>query len=59
MEKLLRHLLFCFALGLSVSACRSDDEHIIPHQEEQVEPSPEELSTDIKGFFLLNEGNMD
>lgn len=43
--------------GLLTTSCRSDDEEIIPPQEENVDnPSADDGA--IKGFFLLNEGNM-
>ena len=48
-----------FAL-LLITSCRTDEEYIIPSQEEQVDTvqvSPEDTAT-IKGFYLLNEGNM-
>ena len=55
------------SLCVAISACRSDDERIVPRQEEQVEPGKTDTiakdtikkdTTTIKGFFLLNEGNM-
>lgn len=56
-------LLFIAFLSLtwSLSACRSDEEEIIRHQEEQLDTAtvvnPADTAT-VKGFFLLNEGNM-
>lgn len=50
-------LLLC----LGLSSCRSDDEEFIHHQEEPVDTAvvttPEDTAS-VKGFFLLNEGNM-
>ena len=45
---------------VSLVACRTDDEYIIPSQEEQVDTAQvsAEDTAAIKGFFLLNEGNM-
>ena len=50
-------LLLVFPLIVS---CRTDDEFIIPSQEEQVDTMQIALedTTAIKGFYLLNEGNM-
>lgn len=45
-------LLLVFPLIVS---CRTDDEFIIPSQEEQVDTV--QIAA-FKGFFLLNEGNM-
>ncbi|MDO4949922.1 MAG: YncE family protein [Bacteroidales bacterium] len=51
-------LTMCLVIGCG--ACRSESEDIIDHQEEKVNPEIQEpLDTlGIKGFFLLNEGNM-
>lgn len=45
---------------VSLVACRTDDEYIIPSQEEQVDTAQvsAEDTAAIKGFYLLNEGNM-
>lgn len=43
------------SLLVCISACRKDPS-VIPEQEETV--SPEEQSTEVRGFYLLNEGNM-
>ena len=50
-------LLLVFPLIVS---CRTDDELIIPSQEEQVDTMQIALedTAAIKGFYLLNEGNM-
>ena len=50
-------LLLVFPLIVS---CRTDDELIIPSQEEQVDTVQIALedTAAIKGFYLLNEGNM-
>jgi len=62
MRKITKYLMAFLSLCVAISACRSDDERIVPHQEEQVEPvKPDTVAKDtitIKGFFLLNEGNM-
>ena len=50
--------LFIFLLGmLSVYSCRNDDEEIIQSVVTKVTPSDSVLGP-VKGFFLLNEGNM-
>ena len=43
-----------------IVSCRTDDELIIPSQEEQVDTMQIALedTAAIKGFYLLNEGNM-
>ena len=53
------YALFLLAI-VSLAACRTDDEYIIPSQEEQVDTAQvsAEDTAAIKGFFLLNEGNM-
>ena len=47
---------------LCLSACRGDDEILVPSVENQVQPpaSDEQMgrSDFVKGFYLLNEGNM-
>lgn len=61
MKRLSSYLICALSLCWLLSACRSDDEEIVRHQEEQVDTTtvaiPEDTET-IKGFFLLNEGNM-
>lgn len=61
MGKLSAYLFGLLSLCLGLSACRSDDEEIIHHQEEQVDTAsvatPKDTAS-VKGFFLLNEGNM-
>lgn len=62
MQRTISFLIVFLLLGWGVSACRSDDEDIIHHQEEQVDTTatvvdPADTAT-VKGFFLLNEGNM-
>ena len=61
MRKTIALITACLSLGWSLSACRSDDEDTIRHQEEQVDTAtvvnPADTAT-VKGFFLLNEGNM-
>lgn len=49
-----RMVLICCCLGL-LAACRKPDP-IVPSTETEVTPA--EKSGEIKGFFLLNEGNM-
>ena len=50
--------LFIFLLGmLSVYSCRNDDDEIIQSVVTKVTPSDSVLGP-VKGFFLLNEGNM-
>ena len=55
---------FCCALMslflLSAVSCRTEDECIIPSQEEQVDTAQVSMedTASIKGFYLLNEGNM-
>ncbi len=50
--------LFIFLLGmLSVYSCRNDDDDIIQSVVTKVTPSDSVLGP-VKGFFLLNEGNM-
>lgn len=53
------YALFLLAI-VSLAACRTDDEYIISSQEEQVDTAQvsAEDTAAIKGFFLLNEGNM-
>lgn len=53
------YALFLLAI-VSLAACRTDVEYIIPSQEEQVDTAQvsAEDTAAIKGFFLLNEGNM-
>ncbi len=67
MKRLVEYLMAFLSLCVAISACRSDDERIVPRQEEQVEPGKTDTiakdtikkdTTTIKGFFLLNEGNM-
>ena len=61
MKRLSSYLICVLSLCWVLSACRSDDEEIVHHQEEQVDTTtvanPEDTET-VKGFFLLNEGNM-
>ena len=48
--------LFVAMLTISLTSCRGDD--IIPPSESIVVNPWQEISGDIHGFFLLNEGNM-
>ena len=58
MIKLKIHVGILFLVGsLIFSSCRNDDEEIISSVITQVAPS-DSVSGPIKGFFLLNEGNM-
>ncbi len=47
--------IYMIAAALALTGCRSDDEEIVRHSEEEVE-EPTEGNT--SGFYLLNEGNM-
>ena len=50
--------MFMFLLGmLLIFSCRDDDDEIIPSVVTKVTPSDSVLGP-VKGFFLLNEGNM-
>lgn len=49
--------MFFLAGAFLLSSCRNDDEEIISSVITQVAPS-DSVSGPIKGFFLLNEGNM-
>lgn len=42
----------------TISSCRTDDEEMIPSQEEDVNNNEASDKIQVKGFFLLNEGNM-
>ncbi|WP_059027028.1 YncE family protein [Gabonibacter massiliensis] len=58
MIKLKIHVGILFLVGSFIfSSCRNDDEEIISSVITQVAPS-DSVSGPIKGFFLLNEGNM-
>lgn len=56
MRKLSICLLGCLLLCVAIS-CREGEESIIPSTNDQVTPSTDNVES-IKGFFLLNEGNM-
>lgn len=47
-------------LLLSTASCRTEDEYIVPSQEEQVDTAQVSMkdTASVKGFYLLNEGNM-
>jgi YVTN family beta-propeller protein len=53
-----RIILFFFlaVVATSLSSCRDDDDEIVPSEEEPVTPGSGKGP--VKGFFLLNEGNM-
>ncbi|MFD1631924.1 YncE family protein [Pseudopedobacter beijingensis] len=57
MRNYFRYLCFFSAIAtvLSVASCRKDPK-ILPSEEEQV--TPEDPSSSLIGFYLLNEGNM-
>lgn len=57
--KRVKILLFCPVLIWGLMGCRSEAEDIIPYQKENVEePQVQKQVESVKGFFLLNEGNM-
>ena len=61
MRKVPASFIGILSLCLGFSSCRSDDEEIVRHQEEQVDTGGAADTGDtaaVKGFFLLNEGNM-
>ena len=59
-KKLIKSAMLAMCLTIAFESCRSESEDIINHQEEKVLPeTPTPTDTvGIKGFFLLNEGNM-
>jgi len=59
MRNALRYTCLLAILWLLPAACRQGDDYIVPHTETQVSERLEgDYAGDIKGLFLLNEGNM-